>query len=510
MFLRWVYIPPLLIYVSAGVSGLTNIVGVFFLKDYLNLSATFIASLGFWVGIPWSLKMPVGFLVDKFWKIRDYLVYLGSLIIFISLLIMFLLLTDRTFMEIYFESEKWYIISAILTPIGYVIQDVVADAMTVEAVEGRFKKTYKNAATIKLIKKEHTILQMYGRFAIILGSLIVSIINLSMFSNVDVSNEIILNNTYANIYLYALFIPFLSVSGIIANNIFNRKTLNINYKASNLDYKIFYGSIVFVVIALFLGSAKIPYSQEIVLLTSLFLIAILMKFLMKTLDKEQRNTIIGTAIIIFVYRSIPGPGPGINWFEIDILNFDQAFLSLLSIIATSITLVSLIIFKKAMIQSSIARLFIFLSIISSLLYLPSIFMYYGIHEITSNYTYGLVDARFIAIINVGIESPVGQIAMIPLLAWIARNAPLKYKATFFAVFASFTNLALSARELFTKYINQTFVVERQVIEPVTKEVLINADYTNLDNILIIVSLCTLIIPIITILLIQKSKFSSKD
>ena len=100
--------------------------------------------------------------------------------------------------------------------------------------------------------------------------------------------------------------------------------------------------------------------------------------------------------------------------------------------------------------------------------------------------------------------------MIPLLAWIARNAPLKYKATFFAVFASFTNLALSARELFTKYINQTFVVERQVIEPVTKEVLINADYTNLDNILIIVSLCTLIIPIITILLIQKSKFSSKD
>ena len=68
MIFRWIYLPPLLIYLSAGVSGLTSIVGVFFLKDYLNLTASFIASIGFWAGIPWALKMPVGFLVDKFWK----------------------------------------------------------------------------------------------------------------------------------------------------------------------------------------------------------------------------------------------------------------------------------------------------------------------------------------------------------------------------------------------------------------------------------------------------------
>ena len=66
--LKWTYIPPLLIYASAGVSGLTNIVGMFFLKDYLNLSAAFIASIGFWAGIPWALKMPVGFKEDKCWK----------------------------------------------------------------------------------------------------------------------------------------------------------------------------------------------------------------------------------------------------------------------------------------------------------------------------------------------------------------------------------------------------------------------------------------------------------
>ena len=50
---RWSYLPPLMIYVAAGVSGLTGIVGVFFIKDYLNLSAAFLAGLGFWAGIPW-------------------------------------------------------------------------------------------------------------------------------------------------------------------------------------------------------------------------------------------------------------------------------------------------------------------------------------------------------------------------------------------------------------------------------------------------------------------------
>ena len=73
MLFRWIYLPPLLIYLSAGVSGLTGIVGIFFLKDYLNLSAAFIASIGFWTGIPWALKMPVGFIVDKFWKKRTTL-----------------------------------------------------------------------------------------------------------------------------------------------------------------------------------------------------------------------------------------------------------------------------------------------------------------------------------------------------------------------------------------------------------------------------------------------------
>ena len=65
---RLSFLPPLMIYLAAGVSGLTNIVGLFFVKEYLDLSAAFLAGLGFWAGLPWVLKMPLGHIVDLIWK----------------------------------------------------------------------------------------------------------------------------------------------------------------------------------------------------------------------------------------------------------------------------------------------------------------------------------------------------------------------------------------------------------------------------------------------------------
>ena len=137
-------------------------------------------------------------------------------------------------------------------------------------------------------------------------------------------------------------------------------------------------------------------------------------------------------------------------------------------------------------------------------------MYYGLHNYTSIVTNGIVDAKFIAILNTAVESPLAQVAMIPLLAWIAKNAPSKYKATFFAVFASFTNVALSARELFTSYLNKIFIISREVVNDDTKEVLVQANYNDLDELLISIIVITLVIPIATIYLIQKTKFKSNE
>ena len=45
--MRLSYLPPLMVYVAAGISGLTAIVGTFFVKEYLGLSVEFLAALGF-------------------------------------------------------------------------------------------------------------------------------------------------------------------------------------------------------------------------------------------------------------------------------------------------------------------------------------------------------------------------------------------------------------------------------------------------------------------------------
>ncbi|MCP2936054.1 hypothetical protein NK983_25535, partial [Salmonella enterica subsp. enterica serovar Typhimurium] len=93
--MRLSYLPPLMVYMAAGIQGLTGIVGTFFVKDYLGLSAEFLAMLGFWVGIPWALKMPMGHLVDLLWRFKSLLIYLGAALIAASLLIMAGLIAER-------------------------------------------------------------------------------------------------------------------------------------------------------------------------------------------------------------------------------------------------------------------------------------------------------------------------------------------------------------------------------------------------------------------------------
>ena len=100
--------------------------------------------------------------------------------------------------------------------------------------------------------------------------------------------------------------------------------------------------------------------------------------------------------------------------------------------------------------------------------------------------------------------------MIPLLAWIARNAPAHLKATFFAVFASFTNLALSASALLSKYLNQIYEVTREVKDKVTNEILSIADYSDLGILLIVVTLLTLLVPTISVIIIQKTSLKTEE
>ena len=518
---KWSYLPPLMIYVAAGISGLTGIVGTFFVKDYLNLSAAFLAGLGFWAGIPWALKMPLGHLVDLIWNKKNYMVFVGASLISISLLIMYGLIIHTEWMSAILTVETWFVISVLLSPIGYVVQDVVADAMTVEAVP-LVDDNGKNFSKDE-IKLMHTTMQTLGRFAIIGGTVLVALANVVLFKGVDDLLQAEKISLYGSIYIYALIIPIVSVLGIFLASFLKkqkRKKLikkglsgfesELPKEKTEVNWWILGGSLVFVIFTLSVGSFKLPFAQEIVFLGSMAIILFLMNKLIKELPKNLRMTVVGTAVIIFVFRAMPGPGPGLSWFEIDELKFNEQFFSVLSLIASVLTLVGIIVLRPFMANNSIAKIIVILSIAGAVLFLPSVGMYYGFHNWTSSLTNGVVDAKFIAILNTALESPLGQVSMIPLLAWIAKNAPSHLKATFFAVFASFTNLALSASSLGAKYLNEIFTITREVKDKVTNIIQTTADYSELGLLLITVTVLTLVVPILFVKIIQNTKFKTDE
>ena len=108
---------------------------------------------------------------------------------------------------------------------------------------------------------------------------------------------------------------------------------------TEVNWPILGGGLVFVVLSIVLGTSEVAYAQEIVFVSSLSVILYLIRELVKKIPPEAARVLIGTATIIFVFRAVPLPGPGLTWFEIDDLGFDERFLSILSLITSLLTLV---------------------------------------------------------------------------------------------------------------------------------------------------------------------------
>ena len=520
---RLSYLPPLMVYIAYGVSGLTGIVGTFFVKDYLGLSAAFLAALGFWAGIPWALKMPLGHVVDLIWPWKSWMVFLGAGLIAASLLIMVGLLADRAAMTAVMSAEAWFVLATLLSPIGYVIQDVVADAMTVEAVprvdaDGR-------PVSPEARKLMNTTMQTLGRVALIGGLALVAAVNLYLFADVETFSEAQKVAIYRKIYATALVIPIISVAGVafafflrwrdtrrlLARGM-SRAAVDALYAAPGErpapNWWILGGSLVFVVFTLGMGFSQLPFNQEVIFLGSLGIVAFLIAKLTRELEPEARATLIGTAVVVFIFRAIPGPGEGLTWWMIDELKFDQRFLAVLSLIGSVLTLFGMFIFRRFMAERSIAYVVGFLTVVGTAFALPIVGMYYGLHQWTAALTGGVVNAHFIVLVNTALESPLGQIAMIPMLAWIANSAPSNLKATYFAVMASFTNLALSLSQLGTKYLNQVFTVTREVREAASGVMQVPADYSELGMLLVVQVIIGIALPFAAILFARLTRFKS--
>ena len=489
--MRWSYLPPLMVYLAAGISGFTGIIQIFFVREELGLSAAFLAGLMFWAGIPWALKMPLGHLVDLFWRRKAMFVYFGAALMAASLVIMIGLTGYTRWMTARLPAEIWYIISVLLSPIGFVMQDVVADAMTVEAVPA-FEEDGSPIPEAKL-QRMHVTVQTLGRIAIIGGSALVA----------GLGGWLAGTFSYAFMYELSLIIPLISVTGVVLGGVMLRKRrkryrlegyspgqiremLDTQGDVITPNWYILGGSGVFVVMTMLFGLSDISLKKEIIFIGSLAIITYLMAQLLKDMQPDKRREIVGIAIIIFVFRAtIPTFGDGAGWWQIDALGFDEAFFGTLRQVSSILAIVGMFALRGWMARRPVPYLIVFLSVYTTVMAVPYVGMYYGLHEWTlTQFGFG---ARTIAIVDTMADSPLGQVAMIPMLAWIAKEAPKHQKATYFAVMTAFANIALSANSLLTSYMNNIFVIQR-------------GQYDELGQLMIAVSVIGLVLPIVTVMI----------
>src|SRR5206468_193483 len=303
------------------------------------------------------------------------LVFVGAAMIAASIGIMIGLLGYTDSMRAFASVEAWFVFSTLLAPIGYVVQDVVADAMTVEAVP-RFDAEGRPTSMAER-KSMNTTVQTLGRVAIIGGSVLVSLANVYLLRGVGDLPEADRALAYLRVYHLALVIPLVSVLGVVLARVLTWRD------ARRLAAK---------------GFAR----SEV----------------LRMLNPHPER-------------------PPVNWWMIDQLGFDQQFLAELSLIGSVLTLAGLFVFRRFMAERSITYVVGTLTVATTVIGAPVVGMYYGLHHWTAAHTAGIVDARMIVLIDTALESPLGQIAMVPMLAWIANSAPDRLKATFFAVMASF-------------------------------------------------------------------------
>ena len=307
------YLPPLMVYLAAGISGLTSVVGAFFVKDHLGLSAEFLAALGFWLGIPYAIKMPIGHVVDLMWRWKALMVWLGAAFIAASLGIMVALIRHKAAMIEVMPIEHWYVLSSLLAPVGYVIQDVVADAMTVEAVP----RVDDNGAPITedAQKLMHTTMQTLGRVAVIGGGLAVSLANVIVFADTGALSKAAKSVLYARVYEWALLIPMVSVLGVLLASCLHWQArarlvaggLTVEAADRQLDgrveptapnYWVLGGSLVFVLFSVAMGLSGFRWKEEIVFAGSMAIIVVMLAKITRELAAEARATLMGTAMEI--------------------------------------------------------------------------------------------------------------------------------------------------------------------------------------------------------------------
>ena len=162
----------------------------------------------------------------------------------------------------------------------------------------------------------HVTMQTLGRIAIVGGGAVVA----------GAGGWLAKVLSYEAMYWMSLSIPFISVLGVVLASwmstggsepwkAFEARPLgSVGQKPisadspKQIDWSILGGSAVFVALTLTLGLSTIALKEEIILIGSLGVTVFLMGRVFRDLDPGKRHEIIGIAVIIFMFRTMPSLG----------------------------------------------------------------------------------------------------------------------------------------------------------------------------------------------------------
>lgn len=439
---RAAYLPILITYFAYGASSITGLALLFFQKDALKLEPAEVAQIAFWLNLPWSMKMVVGVASDRFPifgdRRRPYLAF-GALMSTIG----YALLATSV------DSKATYLVAMLLVTTGFMIQDVVADALSVELAQD---------------DEEVGQIQTFGRIATLGGGISVGYLSGVLTEWIGPRGVCTLAmGLPLTVMIAAWFIrpqrqlaTAPETGPLSGNNAWFVMAVGLTYAALGIG----------------LEWSGVAWAQEIVLLVSCILIGGLLWRIGVT------RAVVISAGVIFLFRATPNVGQGYSYWAIDGLKFDSQFLGVLSQVSSILSLVGLMVFRKSITQRPVSFTLFWVMIAGAILFLPNIGLFYGLH------TWLGVSPRMFAFIDTTISAPLAQLTMVPMLVLIARTTPRGAEATIFAIMASLMNLALAAAELFTRYVNDYYAISQQ-------------DYSNLGRLMIAVMLIGLL-PLLTL------------
>jgi hypothetical protein len=463
-------LPPLLVYLAAGASGLTAVAEAFWVREKLGLSAGALLALSAWLTVPWTLKMVFGHLVDTvrlFGSRRRVYILLGALLQVAAGLALAAAAAGITGG---LSAETVYVAASILVVVGLVVQDCVADALTTEVVDRTGPDGLPRDPAE--VQAELGDVQVLGRVAVMGGAFAVAGLGGVLAQVFDA----------ATVFLLGAAVPVL---GVLAALLLDEPA---EAAPERPDARILGGGAAFGGALLALGLLDPPFAPEIGLLLSLGVLTWLLRRTMAGVPPETRRAMAAAAAVIFAYRAAPPAGPGLQWWQMDVLGYDQAFFGLLGQIGTGLAIAASLLLGGWIVRLPLGRVLVWLSVLGAAFALPTIGMLFGLHHWTEAHLgFG---ARTLGLVDTALSAPLAQLGMIPMLTLIAVHAPPGRQATWFALVASLMNLALQAGAVLSRGLNAAFPVAR-------------GDYAELSALLVSATALGLVLALGAILLLGR-------